>query len=131
MTSHPTVLVADDDPILRLVAAQLLEEAGYAYVLAEDGQQALDHLEKATVDIVVLDMIMPGKDGVETLRAIKSRWPSLPVLMISAGSRAMEPSVLLGVAGALGADGVLSKPLSAVRFIAALEAAAAKARGAA
>ena len=36
------VLVADDDPILRLVAAQLLEEAGYAYVLAEDGQQALD-----------------------------------------------------------------------------------------
>ena len=60
MPAHPIVLVADDDPILRLVAAQLLEEAGYAYVLAEDGQQALDHLSRATVDIVVLDMIIPA-----------------------------------------------------------------------
>ena len=62
---------------------------------------------------------------------IKARWPSLPVLMISAGTRTMGADPLLNMARALGADAILQKPLSADRFIPALESAVAVARGAA
>ena len=120
MPSKPAILVVDDDPILREIASQMLAAHGYGCRLAEDGEIALAALRSAPADLVVLDMIMPNKEGIETLREIKREWPHIAVLMISAGTRAMAAPSLLSMAMALGADAVIEKPLYEETFIAAV-----------
>jgi CheY-like chemotaxis protein len=109
MTSQ--VLIIDDDPLLRAMAVELLTEAGHACHLAEDGKLGIARLEAGMVDLVLLDMIMPNMDGVETLGQIKARWPDLPVVVMSAGTRTMAMQSLLRLASNLGADEVMQKPL--------------------
>jgi DNA-binding response OmpR family regulator len=120
MPAKPAILVVDDDPILREIASQMLAAHGYDCRLAEDGEIALAALRAAPADLVVLDMIMPNKEGIETLREIKREWPHISVLMISAGTRAMAAPSLLSMAMALGADEVIEKPLYSETFIAAV-----------
>lgn len=110
MTSK--VLIIDDDPLLREVAVQLLTEAGHDCAVAEDGRIGIARLEAGAVDLVLLDMIMPNMDGVETLGLIKARWPDLPVVVMSAGTRTMAMQSLLRLASNLGADEVMQKPLN-------------------
>ena len=105
------VLIIDDDPLLRALATDLLEDAGYDCAAAEDGRLGLASLEAAPADLVLLDMIMPNMDGVEALGLIKARWPELPVVVMSAGTRTMAMQSLLRMAAALGADEVMQKPL--------------------
>jgi CheY-like chemotaxis protein len=105
------ILIIDDDPLLREVAVELLSDAGHDCAVAEDGRQGLAVLQARPVDLVLLDMIMPVMDGVETLGQIKARWPDLPVVVMSAGTRTMAMQSLLRLAASLGADEVLQKPL--------------------
>ena len=109
MTSK--VLIIDDDPLLRELAVELLTEAGHDCAVAEDGRVGIASLEAQAVDLVLLDMIMPNMDGVETLGEIKTRWPDLPVVVMSAGTRSMGMQSLLRLASNLGADEVMQKPL--------------------
>ncbi|MBI1405722.1 MAG: response regulator [Caulobacter sp.] len=106
------ILIIDDDPLLREIASELLTTAGYDCQTAEDGRVGLARLEAGPVDLVLLDMIMPNMDGVETLTAIRDRWPDLPVAVMSAGTRAMSLQGLLRIAMGLGASEALQKPLS-------------------
>lgn len=80
------VLVVDDDIASRLLLALQLGKAGYAVVEAEGGEAALEALSTAGVDLVLLDQMMPGMDGMATLKIIKERYPSLPVIMMTAFS---------------------------------------------
>ena len=105
------VLIIDDDPLLREVAVELLTEAGHDCAIAEDGRLGIASLEARPVELVLLDMIMPNMDGVETLGQIKARWPELPVVVMSAGTRSMAMQSLLRLAASLGADEVMQKPL--------------------
>jgi DNA-binding response OmpR family regulator len=105
------VLIIDDDPLLREVAVELLAEAGHDCAIAEDGRLGIASLEARPVELVLLDMIMPNMDGVETLGQIKARWPELPVVVMSAGTRSMAMQSLLRLAASLGADEVMQKPL--------------------
>jgi DNA-binding response OmpR family regulator len=109
MTSK--ILIIDDDPLLRELAVELLTEAGYDCAVAEDGQLGIASLEARTVDLILLDMIMPNMDGVETLSLIKARWPDIPVVVMTAGARSMGLQTLLRLAANLGADEVMPKPL--------------------
>lgn len=118
MSSNPLILVVDDDPIQREIASEFLRGNGFECVTAADGEVALEQMRLAPADVVVLDMIMPRKEGIETLREIKNRWPGTPVMMISGGTRAMGATPLLGTARALGADAVQHKPLNEEIFIA-------------
>lgn len=105
------VLIIDDDPLLREVAVELLTGAGLDCAIAEDGRLGIASLEARPVELVLLDMIMPNMDGVETLGQIKARWPELPVVVMSAGTRSMAMQSLLRLAANLGADEVMQKPL--------------------
>ncbi|MDO9338679.1 MAG: response regulator [Caulobacter sp.] len=105
------VLIIDDDPVLREIAVMLLADAGHDCAVAENGLQGLTVLEGRPVDLVLLDMMMPVMDGVETLGQIKARWPGLPVVVMTAGARTMSMQALLRLAANLGADEVLQKPL--------------------
>jgi DNA-binding response OmpR family regulator len=113
----PRVLVVDDDPIAREMASETLISAGYACATAEDGDVALVALGAQPADLVILDMIMPNKEGIETLGEIKRRWPATRVIMVSGGTRAMQPQTLLGMASSLGADATMLKPLWGERLL--------------
>jgi CheY-like chemotaxis protein len=110
-----TVLIADDDPTLRAIAAELLSGEGYRVLEAEDGDQALRIVEAETVDLIVLDMLMPNKDGIETIIELKRRRSSVRILAISSGG-SMDVNSLLNPALAFGADRVMSKPLRISTF---------------
>jgi len=79
-----TILVADDEQNLRRVLAAHLLKAGYQVLTADDGQNALDILEKQEVNVVVTDLKMPGLDGMEVLRQVQQKFPGIPVLILTA-----------------------------------------------
>jgi CheY-like chemotaxis protein len=117
MTSRGIVLVVDDDPILREIASEMLRLDGYQVWTAEDGAIALELIALGVPDLVVMDMVMPNKDGVEAVQEVKARWPHIPVIAVSAGAGKLDPGVLLRAARALGADASMSKPLRATEFL--------------
>ncbi len=111
------ILAVDDEPaILRLVRATL-QAAGYAVITAERGEEALAALEAERPDIVILDLMMPGMDGFETLRRIRSE-SQVPVIMLTA--RAGDADKLRGLQG--GADDYLTKPFNPDELAARVQA---------
>jgi CheY-like chemotaxis protein len=105
-----SILVIDDNPEFREILRIHLEASGHRTVLANNGEQGLVLLEREAIDIVLTDILMPQRDGVEVLREAKRRWPGLPVIAISGGGW-IGATELLGMAERLGADQVLQKPV--------------------
>jgi DNA-binding NtrC family response regulator len=79
-----TILVIDDDPTQRRLMQAVLERQGHHAETAESGEDGLARLKRGGVDVVLLDLVMPGMDGMETLDAIKARAPDLPVIVLTA-----------------------------------------------
>jgi DNA-binding response OmpR family regulator len=102
-----TVLVVDDEPIVRDVVVRYLEREGYATLEAGDGEAARRLVERERLDLVVLDVMLPGTDGLELCRWIRSR-SELPVIMLTA--RGEEADRIVGLE--LGADDYVTKPFS-------------------
>ena len=102
-----TVLVVDDEPIVREVVVRYLEREGYATLEADDGDDARVIVERDSPDLVVLDVMLPGTDGLELCRWIRSR-TELPVIMLTA--RGEEADRIVGLE--LGADDYVTKPFS-------------------
>ena len=106
------IVIVDDDPTIRLIAGEMLRHEDYAVVEASDGDEALGVVAILPVDLVVLDMLMPNKDGLETISELKASHPEVRILAISSGGR-MDSGMLLRTALAFGADDALPKPLHA------------------
>ena len=121
-----SVLVVDDDEMNRLTLAGLLEGEGYRARIAEDGYQALEALEDQEFDAVLLDILMPGIDGLEVLRQVKadSRMWRTPVIVISAVD---ETSSIVRCLE-LGAEDFVSKPFDPAVLRARINAALARRR---
>lgn len=119
------VLVADDNPTNREVIGRILERGGHSVVLVNDGEQALDALERQRPDIVLLDRHMPVLGGMETLQAIRLIMRGrerLPVLMLSAD---VTPDVKREALDA-GFDAFLPKPIEAMRLLEEIQVIAGK-----
>jgi len=111
------ILVVDDDPPSVKMTSFLLREEGYEVVSASNGREALQLLEKERPDLVLLDVMMPGIDGFETLRQIRARH-SVPVIFLSAKGETVDR-----VAGLeLGADDYLAKPFEPSELLARVKA---------
>jgi DNA-binding response OmpR family regulator len=110
MTAH--VLVVDDSPQNLLVASRHLEASGYQVATATSGEQALAYLETAQVDLVILDVLMPGIGGFETCRRIRAK-SQLPVMFMTAlGDRdATAPALEAG------ADDLVAKPFTRAELL--------------
>lgn len=106
------VLVVDDDSMVRRVCKALLELLGHTVAEAADGNDALRMLTRFEADVILLDMLMPEKDGVETLRELRRIDPITPVIAMSGGSR-VDAALCLRFATNLGAPLVLLKPFTA------------------
>ena len=83
-TKKNRILVVDDEEGLRLLYKEELEDEGAEVELAASGEEALEKLEKNSIDLVLLDIKMPGMDGVEVLRRVKEKWKDLPVILCTA-----------------------------------------------
>jgi len=102
------VLVVDDDPTVAEVVVRYLEHAGFVATHAADGPSALAIAAAAAPDLVVLDLMLPGIDGLEVCRRLRDRYPALPVVMLTALGE--ESDRVLGLE--VGADDYLTKPFS-------------------
>jgi len=111
-----TVLVVDDEPIVREVVVRYLEREGYRTLEAADGDAARDALARSSPDLVVLDVMLPGTDGLELCRWIRST-SQLPVIMLTA--RGEEADRIVGLE--LGADDYVTKPFSPRELAARVE----------
>ncbi|MFH1148510.1 MAG: response regulator [Pseudomonadota bacterium] len=80
------ILIVDDEESIHLLYREELEEEGYQVLSAMDGEEALRIFETTPVDLVVLDINMPGMKGIDVLRQIKAKKPTLPVILSSAYS---------------------------------------------
>ena len=105
------VLVIDDNPDMRLALQRLLAHLGYEVETATDGNQALAIHRARQVAVVITDIFMPGKEGMETIQAFKQEWPALRVIAMSGGGDVARGDYL-DVARQVGADAVLQKPFS-------------------
>ena len=112
-----TVLVVDDEPIVRDVVVRYLEQEGYRTLQAADGESARSLLEREEPSIVVLDLMLPGTDGLTLCRWIRER-SDLPVIMVTALGE--EADRLTGLE--LGADDYLTKPFSPRELVARVKA---------
>ena len=104
------MLLADDDPMIRELVSRILEDAGYHVVTAEDGLEALELIQEWRPAVVILDVMMPGLDGIETMRRLRGEpeTAALPILLVTAQASSAE----LRQGRELGAD-YLRKPFSA------------------
>jgi len=101
-----TVLVADDNDVAQRLCKRVLEKAGYTVLIAVDGLEAVDVAFKQHPSMILMDVAMPGIDGLEAMRRIKAEMPAMPIVIASAHSMASDRDRFL----AAGADNVLSKP---------------------
>lgn len=102
------ILVVDDEDAIVSLVKKYLQAEGFAVEGARDGREALTKIADEEPDLVLLDVMLPGIDGLDVLREIRISHPSLPVIMLTA--RAEEADKLLGLG--LGADDYVTKPFS-------------------
>ena len=115
-TAGPLVLLIEDDRTLLLAMARAFSRAGAQVILAADGAEGLKHFMSHSPDLVVTDIIMPEREGIETIVAMKAARPKVPILAVSGGGRT-PPHEFLALAKQLGADAVLTKPFRAAQLL--------------
>jgi len=106
----PTILVADDEPSIVLSLQVLLQKAGYDVRVARNGEEAMQAVEAAAPDLILLDAMMPKRDGFDVCQSLRANpaHKDLPIIMLTAKSRDVERQKGM----ALGATDYITKPFS-------------------
>ena len=117
--STKTVLIIDDEALVRATVARMVEREGHRVLQAANGVEGLNIFKRERIDLVVCDIIMPEKEGIETIGELRRNNPTLKIIAISGGGRT-ENVDFLGMAQRLGADYVLAKPFGRDEFTAIL-----------
>src|ERR671932_2523179 len=117
MLAPSRILVVDDDPRILSMMRRVLEVDGYTVALAPDGDAALDVLRSQPVDLLILDLMLPGRDGFEVCRIVRRESP-VPVLMLTARDEATNKVTGLDS----GADDYVVKPFNPDELLARVRA---------
>ncbi|MFZ3373491.1 MAG: response regulator transcription factor [Desulfitobacteriaceae bacterium] len=115
-----TILVVDDEELIQELLRFNLEKEGYKVVIAKEGRQALDLVAQEHLDLIVLDLMLPGIDGLEVCRQLRlnPKFQELPVIMLTAKGEELDK--VLGLE--LGADDYMTKPFSPRELLARIKA---------
>ncbi len=105
------ILLIDDDEFVRESLSIVLEDAGYEVTTADNGKTGIKQLTQQKFDVMITDVVMPEKDGIEVLMEAKRNYPDTKVIVISGGGR-INVKDYLSVAEQLEAHGVLAKPFT-------------------
>jgi DNA-binding response OmpR family regulator len=105
-----SVLVVDDEPNIVLSLEFLMTQAGYEVRIARDGNEALEAVVEKTPDLILLDLMIPGRDGYDVCQTLRrsEEWATIPIIMLTAKGREVEKEKGL----ALGANDYVTKPFS-------------------
>jgi CheY-like chemotaxis protein len=115
MIAMALVLLVDDNSEVRRSVHRILAVAGHDVLEAGDGSEALDLLRQHHPDLVITDLVMPNKDGIETILEIRREHLAVKILAITGGDPLGGP-IYLAAAAKLGADAVMRKPLRVTEF---------------
>ncbi len=113
--AHPDtakrILVIEDDNNIRLIIKMVLEKEGYAVAEACDGEEGIEKFHEHPADLVITDILMPRKDGLNTIDELLHEYPDIKIIAISGGCT-IEPERYLTIAKTLGAQQILQKPFT-------------------
>jgi CheY-like chemotaxis protein len=112
------ILVIDDEAQFRVMVRRMLEAEGHQVIEAENGREGLEKVRTSSPDMIVTDMIMPEKSGIETILQIRELNPKMRIVAVSGGGMASD---LLSSAMSVGADEVLAKPFRATDLLRAID----------
>lgn len=120
LMNHPRrILVADDEPTIRFLLEKILTAKGYQVTTVANGDDALRISATHVFELFLIDLIMPGKDGIETILTLRAKRKNTPILAISGGWNEGASSCL-PLAGKLGACGTLAKPFDRATLLEAV-----------
>ena len=114
------ILIIDDDEQIRVLLEQMMEWAGFAVAVAENGKIGMQLQEQHPADLVITDLIMPEQEGLETISRLKKQYQGIKIIAISGGGR-IGPEAYLPAALELGADRVFSKPFDVQEIVNAVQ----------
>ena len=114
------ILIIDDDDQFRTMLRKMIERNGYEVIEASDGKEGINLYRKNPTDIIITDLIMPGKDGIETIQELKKDFPDIKIIAISGGGR-IGPQDYLHLAKMLGAKRTFTKPIELPELLKAIE----------
>jgi len=116
------ILIAEDNELMRSMLGSLCTSNGHEVELASDGLMAMELLKESSIDLMITDIAMPGKEGLELIREVKQDFPQIRIVAIS-GSPSLigRPEMFLSVASSLGADRVFAKPLANAQLLEAVD----------
>lgn len=120
------LLLVEDEPSLTVVLSERLEREGYAVVSVDNGNAAIDAAAREGFDAVVLDVMIPGRNGFEVCRELRSKGSAVPILMLTARGEVRDRVTGLKT----GADDYLTKPFDTAELLARIEALIRRSRGA-
>jgi two-component system, OmpR family, alkaline phosphatase synthesis response regulator PhoP len=112
------ILVVEDDEVIRMTVGDRLKSEGYAVDFASEGEEGLRKATQGTFDLVILDVMMPKKNGFDVCRDIRMAGVIVPVLMLTARGQVIDKVVALKI----GADDYVTKPFDATELLARIEA---------
>jgi CheY-like chemotaxis protein len=116
-----SILVVDDEPGIRELLSLMLEAAGHTVTVAEDGIQAPKILESQPIDVVITDLLMPERDGLEFITEVRKKYPKVKIIAMSGGGHIARDSYLR-IAKNFGAHVLLEKPFSQSGVLGAVDA---------
>ena len=116
----PRILVMDDDDMLRPVLRDMLVYEGYEVIEAADGNQGMKACREMKADLVISDVIMPEKEGLEVIRELRRDFPHVKIIAMSGGGQ-IGALDYLTLAKKMGAHGILAKPFGRDELIAAVQ----------
>jgi CheY-like chemotaxis protein len=114
------ILIIDDDDQFRTMLRHLLERNGYEVTEASGGKEGIKLYRESPADLIITDLIMPDKDGIETIQELKKDFPDIKIIAISGGGR-LGPQDYLNLAKMLGARLTLTKPIELPELLKAIE----------
>ena len=117
----PRILLIDDDPLMRDLVGRMLAESGHTVFVAADGEAGVAAIEKEPVDLVITDLLMPNKEGMETIMEIRAFHPQVRIIAISGGQNPALVASNLWAAGRIGAEAVLEKPFTPAQLAQAID----------
>jgi CheY-like chemotaxis protein len=115
-----SILIVDDEPGIRELLSLILEAAGHSVVAAEDGIEAPKIMSSRDIDVVITDLLMPERDGLEFITEIRAKYPKVKIIAMSGGGHIARDSYLR-IARNFGAHFLLEKPFSQAGVLGAIE----------
>ena len=115
-----SILIVDDEPGIRELLAIMLETSGHSVITAEDGVQAPKVMASRPIDVVITDLLMPERDGLEFITEVRKKFPTVKIIAMSGGGHIARDSYLR-IAKTFGAHYLLEKPFNQASVLGAIE----------